>query len=141
LNRTLVLLLTLPLLGACSSSSRNACAKGKECCSTMSRCEDVNRSGAGWEDRCEIDLSGAVEKYQTYGLEACNTVAARLGDFIACLGSLQCADVSGSDGRAAKCDVQAKAYCNALKGSGDACGNDWSRTSCDNYQAELSIVF
>ncbi len=139
--RSIPSVLVVLCLAACSSGPRNTCAKAKECCATMSRCEEINREGQGWEDRCEIDLSASIEKYQTFGQELCNTISSRLSDYVACLGSLQCSDLSGDDGRAAKCDTQARAYCNALKSSGDACGNDWSRLSCDSYEAELWLGF
>lgn len=137
MNRSLLSVLAVLCMAACSSGPRNTCAKAKECCSTMSRCEEINKEGPGWEDRCEIDISASIEKYQTFGLEPCNAISSRLSEYVSCLGSLQCSDLSGNNGRAAKCDPQARTYCNALKDSGDACGNDWSRLPCDSYEAGL----
>lgn len=140
--RTLALALVPALaLGACSSSSSSlqVCQKEKECCATVSRCEDINKEGPNWEERCEIDREATLAKLLTYRLEVCDTIADRYLNLLDCLSAISCTDISSSDprGRVARCDLEAKEFCAARKASGDACGHDWSRTSCDDETANI----
>ena len=128
-------------LAACTSPARNACSKALECCSTMSICEDINRTGPNWVERCEIETQAGIEVLGTYNSEACSKIVSTNQELLDCLGGISCTDISSDPdrGHVAKCDPQAKAYCNALQASGDACGHDWGHISCDNFIASLEL--
>lgn len=140
MKRLLPLVLVVAV-GACTSGARNACNKARECCSTMSICEDINKTGPNWEERCEIETQASIDVLGTYNSEACSKIASTSSQLLDCLGSVACADISTDprNGHVSKCDPQAKAYCNALQSSGDACGHDWGNISCDNYIASLAL--
>jgi hypothetical protein len=125
---------------SCSSSGRGVCQKQFECCAGVSRCDDINREGPGFYDRCDIDYSATIDTLGTYGNKACEDIAAKMDAMASCLAGVACSDVSaasGDLGHVIKCDPLAVAYCTALKASGDACGHDYRNLSCDNYTANL----
>lgn len=142
MTRTLALaVLSALLLGACdsSSSSLRVCQKEKECCSTVSRCEEINKEGPNWEERCEIDRESTAAKLLTYRLEVCDAIADRYLNLLDCMSNVSCTDIASDSprGHIARCDLEAKEYCAALQASGDACGRDWSRISCDDFRSNI----
>ncbi len=134
----------LALLVACGNPGKSICAKAKECCATFSICTEINAQGQGYEERCGISFNETIDKLHTYGNDACNKVADTYDDYIGCMGGVQCTDVVTAItdfAHVPKCDTQAKAYCNAQKASGDACGHDYRTQNCDNYTANgLAIL-
>ncbi|MBI5548973.1 MAG: hypothetical protein HY901_34250 [Deltaproteobacteria bacterium] len=129
-------------LAGCSSAARSACEKAKECCSTMSRCEEVNRDGPNWEERCEIDLNSEMQTLGTFDHEACSAVASKYSVLLDCLGGISCSDISQEllhHGHVAKCDPEYQELCLAKRSSGDACGHDWGKLGCDGAEATLWI--
>ena len=138
---TLAIALTL---SACSSSARNVCNKAKECCATMSICESINKSGANWEDRCEISLQAKIDTLATFNSDLCDKVASTYVSMIDCTSGVACTDISNTpptNGVVTKCDTQAKAYCAALKASGDACGGSYGNLDCTSYSANLAKLY
>jgi hypothetical protein len=126
---------------ACGSPGKAVCAKAKECCSRFSACEDINKEGEGFEDRCGIAFAAQVDALGTYNKSECDKIASAFDDYYSCLGGVECTDINDAQddrGHVSKCDTQAKAYCNALQASGDACGHDYKNYSCDNYKARMS---
>lgn len=140
--KRLILVAAALSLGACTNSARNACNRAKACCATMSVCEEINREGLGWEERCEIESNASIQELGTYRNELCNRVASATQTYLDCLGGVSCADISDSPvkGHVAKCDPQAVAVCNALRASGDACGHDWADIKCDSWVASLDLL-
>jgi hypothetical protein len=130
------------LATGCGSSFKGVCNKAEECCARLSICEDINKQGKGWQDRCGIGGDALIGDLHTYGNSLCDKIANAEEDYVSCLSGVSCTDISNTApdvGHVAKCDDKAAAYCQAQKASGDACGNDYSNQSCDNAKASIGF--
>jgi hypothetical protein len=128
----------------CGSSFKGACNKAKECCSQVSICEEINKQGKGWEDRCGIGGDAYIDELHTYGKSECDKIANAQEDYASCLSGISCTDINSSDadkGHVSKCDDKAKAVCDAQKASADACGGNYGEQTCDNVKANIANIF
>ncbi len=129
-------LLSLSLVSGCSNAGRGVCNKQSECCNVASACADIQKEGAGYPDRCDINYQAQLDKLGTWSSKLCDDIASKYDALTSCMAGVACVDVS-SDGHVVKCDPQAADYCNAKKNSGDACGQDYRGLDCSKAQAKL----
>lgn len=91
----LLLAVSAPMLGGCSSTAGAYCAKEKECCDVMGTCERWGKEGA--DERCELNVNEMLDTFRTFDDSLCDDIADLYEDVMSCAADVTCEQFKSKD--------------------------------------------